>query len=348
MRTAQVAPLIETVPPKHYGGTERIVSYLTEELVRSGHDVTLFGSGDSVTSARLIAPTRRSLRKNERCKDPVARELILLDRVIEHSSEFDIIHFHTGYPHFAICRYLPVPHVTTLHGRLDIPDFVAVHERFRDVPLVSISNPQRAPIISANWQATIYHGLPEDLFRFYPDRGDYLAFLGRISPEKGADRAIEIAKRVGMPLKIAAKVDRADRRYFKRVVEPLLSDSGVEWIGEITDQQKNEFLGKAYALLFPINWPEPFGLVMIEALACGTPVITYDRGSVPEVMENGAKGFVVTELDQAVEATRRVRDVSRAGCRKVFEKRFTAGRMANDYVDVYERMVHADATYVYA
>ena len=348
MRIAQVAPLIESVPPKHYGGTERIVSYLTEELVRSGHDVTLFGSGDSVTSARLVAPIRRSLRKNERCKDPVARELILIDHVVEHASEFDIIHFHTGYPHFAICRYLPVPHVTTLHGRLDIPDLVAVHERFRDVPLVSISNAQRAPIISANWQATIYHGLPENLFSFYPDRGDYLAFLGRISPEKGADRAIEIAKRVGMPLKIAAKVDRADRRYFKRVVEPLLSDPRVKWIGEITDQQKNEFLGKAYALLFPIDWPEPFGLVMIEAMACGTPVIAYHRGSVPEVMENGVTGFVVRQLDQAVEATRRVRNVSRAGCREVFEKRFTADRMASDYVNAYERMVHQDAAYAYA
>jgi glycosyltransferase involved in cell wall biosynthesis len=209
--------------------------------------------------------------------------------------------------------------VTTLHGRLDIPDFVTVHERFRDVPLISISNAQRAPIISANWQATIYHGLPEGLFRFYPDRGDYLAFLGRISPEKGADRAIEIAKRVGMPLKIAAKVDRADRRYFKRVVEPLLNDPHVEWVGEITDKQKNEFLGKAYALLFPIDWPEPFGLVMIEAIACGTPVIAYERGSVHEVMENAVTGFVVRELDQAVEATRRVRDLSRAGCREAFE-----------------------------
>jgi glycosyltransferase involved in cell wall biosynthesis len=318
MRIAPVAPLIESVPPKHYGGTERIVSYLTEELVRCGHDVTLFGSGDSVTGARLIAPIRRSLRKNERCRDPVARELILIDHVVEHASEFDIIHFHTGYPHFAICRYLPVPHVTTLHGRLDLSDFVAVHKRFQDVPLISISNAQRAPIISANWQATIYHGLPQDLFRFYPDRGDYLAFLGRIAPEKGADRAIEIAKRVGMPLKIAAKVDRADRRYFKRVVEPLLSHSEVEWVGEITDQQKNDFLVNAYALLFPIDWPEPFGLVMIEAMACGTPVIAYDRGSVPEVMENGVTGFVVRELDQAVEATRRVRDRSRAGCREAF------------------------------
>jgi glycosyltransferase involved in cell wall biosynthesis len=310
MRIAQVAPLIESVPPKHYGGTERIVSYLTEELVRSGHDITLFGSGDSVTSARLIAPTRRSLRKNERCKDPMARELILIDHLVEHANEFDVIHFHTGYLHFAICRYLPVPHVTTLHGRLDIPDFVAVHERFRDAPLVSISNAQRAPI---------YHGMPEDLFRFYPGRGDYLAFLGRISPEKGADRAIEIANRVGMPLKIAAKVDRADRGYFKRVVEPLLRDPGVEWIGEITDQQKNEFLGKACALLFPIDWPEPFGLVMIEAMACGTPVIAYDRGSVPEVMENGVTGFVVRELDEAVEATRRVHDLSREGCREVLK-----------------------------
>ena len=348
MRIAQVAPLIESVPPKHYGGTERIVSYLTEELVRAGHDVTLFGSGDSVTSARLIAPIRRSLRKNERCKDPVARELILIDHVVEHASEFDVIHFHTGYPHFAICRYLPVPHVTTLHGRLDLPDFVAVHERFGDVPLISISNAQRAPINSANWQATIYHGLPENLFRFYPDRGDYLAFLGRISPEKGADRAIEIAKRVNMPLKIAAKVDRADRRYFKRVVEPQLNDPHVEWVGEITDKQKNEFLGEAYALLFPIDWPEPFGLVMIEAMACGTPVIAYDRGSVPEVMENGITGFVIRDLDEAVEATRRVRDLSRAGCRNVFEKRFTAGRMADDYVDVYEEIVRQSATYAYA
>jgi glycosyltransferase involved in cell wall biosynthesis len=216
------------------------------------------------------------------------------------------------------------------------------------VPLISISNAQRAPIISANWQATIYHGLPKDLFRFYPDRGDYLAFLGRISPEKGADRAIEIAKRVGMPLKIAAKVDRTDRRYFKRIVEPLLNDPLVEWVGEITDQQKNEFLGKACALLFPIDWPEPFGLVMIEAMACGTPVIASDRGSVPEVMENGVTGFVVKELDDAAEAVRRVRNLSRARCREVFEKRFTASRMANDYIELYERILQRDAAYACA
>ena len=348
MRIAQVAPLIESVPPKHYGGTERIVSYLTEELVRAGHDVTLFGSGDSVTAARLIAPTRRSLRKNERCKDPMAREVILIDHVVEHAREFDVIHFHTGYLHFAVSRHLPVPHVTTLHGRLDMLDLVRVFDRFRDVPVISISDSQREPVPWANSQATIYHGLPNDLFRFYPDRGDYLAFLGRISPEKGADRAIEIAKRVDMPLKIAAKVDRADRRYFKRVVEPLLNDPHVEWVGEISDQQKNGFLGNAYALLFPIDWPEPFGLVMIEAMACGTPVIAYKSGSVPEVMENGATGFIVRELDAAAEAVRQVRNLNRACCREVFENRFTATRMANDYMNVYERAARRDASYVCA
>lgn len=348
MRIAQVAPLIESVPPKHYGGTERIVSYLTEELVSLGHEVALFASGDSVTKARLIASCERSLRKNERCKDPVAREVLLVDHVVEHAHEFDVIHWHTGYLHFPISRYLPVPHVTTLHGRLDLPDLVPVFARFRDTPLISISNAQRQPLPWANWQATIYHGLPKELFQFYPDRGEYLAFLGRISPEKRADRAIEIAKRVDMPLKIAAKVDRVDRRYFKRVIEPLLDDPHVEWVGEITDQQKNDFLGNAYALLFPIDWPEPFGLVMIEAMACGTPIIAYKRGSVPEVMRNGVTGFVVRDLHEAVEATRRVHDLSRAGCREVFEQRFTAGRMANDYLDLYEQMLSRDAAYASA
>ncbi len=323
MRIAQVAPLIESVPPKHYGGTERIVSYLTEELVRVGHDVTLFASGDSVTSARLIASCQRSLRKNERCKDPVAREVLLLDHLIEQIDEFDLIHFHTGYLHFPICRYLRVPHVTTLHGRLDIPELVPVFDRFRNERLISISNAQRQPLSWANWQATIYHGLPKDLFQFYPDRGDYLAFLGRISPEKRVDRAIEIAKRAGMRLKIAAKVDRVDKRYFKRVVEPMLQESHVEWIGEISDQEK------------------AFGLVMIEAMACGTPVIAYDAGSVSEVMEHGVTGLIVTKLDGAVEAIGRVANLSRARCREVFEKRFTASRMASDYVKVYRRMIDA-------
>ena len=345
MRIAQVAPLHESVPPKHYGGTERIVSHLTEELVRGGHEVTLFGSGDSVTGARLIAPCPRSLRKNERCKDPVAREVILIDHVVEHAQEFDLIHFHSSYLHFAISRHLPVPHVTTLHGRLDIPDLAPLYQRFRDVPVISISNAQRAPLPWANWQATIYHGLPKLQFRFCTGGGDYLAFLGRISPEKRADRAIEIAKRTGMPLKIAAKVDPVDRRYFKRVIEPLLNNPLVEWVGEINDQQKNDFLGNAFALLFPIDWPEPFGLVMIEAMACGTPVIAYDRGSVPEVMENGVTGFIVGDEDEAAEAVGRVRNLSRARCREVFEKRFTAERMANDYMTVYERMLRPGATY---
>ena len=339
MRIAQVAPLIESVPPKHYGGTERIVSYLTEELVRAGHEVTLFASGDSVTAARLIPACQRSLRKNEKCKDPVAREVLLLDHVIEHVDEFDVIHFHTGYLHFPICRYLPVPHFTTLHGRLDLPDLVSVFNRFRDEPLVSISDSQRTPVAWADWQATVYHGLPEDLFQFHGSGGDYLAFLGRISPEKGVERAIEIAKRVGMPLKIAAKVDRADRRYFKRAVEPLLNDPQLEWIGEISDQQKNEFLGNAHALLFPIDWPEPFGLVMIEAMACGTPVIAFKAGSVPEVMEHGVTGFVVNDVESAVEAVRRVPEISREGCRRVFERRFVATRMANDYMELYENLV---------
>ena len=339
MRIAQVAPLIESVPPKRYGGTERIVSYLTEELVRSGHKVTLFGSGDSMTNARLIAPCRRSLRKNERCKDPVARELLLLDHVLERAHEFDVIHFHTAYLHFAICRSLPVPHVTTLHGRLDTPDLVPIFDRFRDIPMISISDAQRQYLRRANWQATIYHGLPPNLFRFHPDPGEYLAFLGRISPEKRVDRAIEIAKRARMPLKIAAKVDPVDKRYFKRVIDPLLRDSSVaEWVGEISDEQKDEFLGNAYALLFPIDWPEPFGLVMIEAMACGTPAIAYASGSVPEVMEDGVTGFIVKKLEEAVEAVGRVRKVSRAGCREVFEKRFTVGRMASDYVKVYMRL----------
>ena len=338
MRIAQVAPLVESVPPKHYGGTERIVAYLTEELVRLGHKVTLFASGDSVTRAELVPVWQRSFRQNKGAKDYLSREVLLMDHVMQRADEFDVIHFHTGCLHYLISRHLTVPHVTTLHGRLDTPESLRLYERFREMPLISISNAQRAPWPCANWQATIYHGLAQDLFRFHPEPGGYLAFLGRASPEKRVDRAIEIAKRAGMPLKIAAKVDRADRRYFKREIEPLLSDPHIEWLGEINDKDKDEFLGNAYALLFPIDWPEPFGLVMIEAMACGTPIIAYDRGSVPEVMENGVTGFIVNEIEQAVEAVDRVRDLSRAGCREVFEKRFTASRMASDYVDAFVRL----------
>src|SRR6266536_391895 len=259
MRIAQVAPLVESVPPQQYGGTERIVSYLTEELVRQGHDVTLFASGDSVTAARLVPVCRRSLRLDDRCMDQIAHHVVLLEQVSQRAREFDVIHFHIDYLHFPVSRLLPIPHVTTLHGRLDIPDLAPLYDQFRDMPVLSISNSQREPLPWANWQATIYHGLPKDIFQFR------------------AEREIEIAKRTGIPLKIAAKIDPVDKRYFKRVVEPLLRDSSVaEWVGEISDEQKDEFLGNAYALLFPIDWPEPFGLVMIEAMACGTPVIAYD------------------------------------------------------------------------
>jgi glycosyltransferase involved in cell wall biosynthesis len=338
VRIAQVAPLVESVPPRHYGGTERIVAYLTEELVRFGHKVTLFASGDSVTTAELVPVTRRSFRQNKRATDYLSREVLLMDHVMQRAGEFDVIHFHTGCMHYLISRHLTVPHVTTLHGRLDTPELLRLYERFRDMPMISISNSQRTPWPCANWQGTIYHGLPQDLFRFHPEPGGYLAFLGRASPEKRVDRAIEIAKRVGMPLKIAAKVDRADRRYFKRDIEPLLNDPQIEWLGEINDRDKDEFLGNAYALLFPIDWPEPFGLVMIESMACGTPVIAYACGSVPEVMDDGVTGFVVHDMDQAVEATRRVRDLDRARCREMFEKRFTANRMATDYVNAYARL----------
>jgi glycosyltransferase involved in cell wall biosynthesis len=261
-----------------------------------------------------------------------------MDHVMQRAGEFDVIHFHTSCLHYLISRHLTVPHVTTLHGRLDTPELRRLYERFRDMPMISISNAQRAPWPCANWQGTIYHGLPQDLFRFHPEPGGYLAFLGRASPEKRVDRAIEIAKQAGMQLRIAAKVDPADRRYFKREIEPLLNDPHIEWLGEINDKDKDEFLGNAYALLFPIDWPEPFGLVMIEAMACGTPVVAFAGGSVAEVMDDGVTGFVVNDIKQAVEAVHGVRDLSRARCREVFEERFTASRMASDYIEVYARL----------
>jgi glycosyltransferase involved in cell wall biosynthesis len=339
LRIAQVAPLYESVPPKYYGGTERIVSYLTEELVAQGHDVTLFASGDSETRARLVAACPRSLRLDRSCVDQLAHHIVMLENVMRQADDFDVIHFHIDYLHFPLSRRQDFLHVTTLHGRLDIPDLVPVYEAFPEMPLVSISDSQRAPLPWVNWQGTVYHGLPRDLYRFRPEAGDYLACLGRISPEKGIDQAIEIAKQVGIPLRIAAKVDKADREYFENAIEPLLHDPLVEYIGEIGEADKDEFLGHARALLFPIDWPEPFGLVMIEAMACGTPVIAYDSGSVPEVMEQGRTGFIVRALDDAVEAVRRLPQLSRARCREVFEQRFTATRMAHDYLDVYEQLI---------
>jgi glycosyltransferase involved in cell wall biosynthesis len=339
MKIAQVAPLYESVPPKYYGGTERVVSYLTEELVRQGHDVTLFASGDSETKARLVAACRSSLRLHKHCQNQMAHHFVMLERLFQRAADFDIVHFHIDYLHFPLSRRELITHVTTLHGRLDIPDLVPLYQEFQDMPVISISNGQREPLAWANWQATVYHGLPVGMYRFREKPGNYLAFLGRISPEKRVDRAIEIARRAGMPLKIAAKVDPVDRDYFESLITPLLSNSLVEFVGEISDGEKDEFLGNAYALLFPIDWPEPFGLVMIEAMACGTPVIAYRGGAVPEVLEEGHTGFIVRGLEDAVEAVRDVAQLSRKRCREVFEERFTATRMAHDYVQQFERLI---------
>jgi glycosyltransferase involved in cell wall biosynthesis len=338
MRIAQVSPLYESVPPKYYGGTERVVSYLTEELVRQGHEVTLFASGDSTTQARLIAPCHRSLRLQKECIDQLAHHLLMLELVARYAGEFDVIHYHIDYLHFPLSRRRPTPHVTTLHGRLDIPDLVPLYREFPEMPLVSISTSQRSPLPWANWHGTVYHGLPPDLYRFHEASGRYLCFMGRISPEKRVDRAIEIARRIGMPLKIAAKVDNVDRKYFEQVIEPLLRLPGIEYVGEVGEGEKDELLGNAYALVFPIDWPEPFGLVMIEAMACGTPTIAYRQGSVPEVLDDGISGFIVEDLDQAVRAAERVETLDRRRCRQVFEKRFAVERMACDYLALYERL----------
>lgn len=339
MRIAQVGPLYESIPPKYYGGTERIVSYLTEELVRQGHEVTLFGSGDSVTGARLIAPCRSALRLDTTCLDQLSHHTLMLEQVFEHIHEFDVLHFHIDYLHFPLCRRHAVPHVTTLHGRLDIADIFPLFREFRDMPVISISNTQRRPLPWLNWQGTVYHGLPENLYRFHPKRGEYLAFLGRISPEKRVDRAIEIALRTRIPLRIAAKVSDKDRDYFEKTIKPLLNDTLVEYIGEIGEGEKNGFLGNARALLFPIDWPEPFGIVMIEAMACGTPVIAYPMGSVPEVMEQGDTGFIVHSVEEAAAAVERCADFNRRRCREIFEQRFTSARMARDYLRVYESLI---------
>lgn len=344
MRIAQVAPLYESVPPRHYGGTERVVSYLTEELVRLGHDVTLFASGDSITAAKLVASTPTALRARPVSSggvsdDFVAPHVLMLEDLLQLAHEFDVIHFHSGYLHFLLARFLRVPHVTTMHGRLDLPELQPLFRAFSQVPLVSISNHQRQPLAFANWTATVYHGLPADLYGPGHGRGDYLAFLGRISPEKRVDRAIQVAERTGMELRIAAKVDDADRRYYEERISPMLQHSRVQFIGEIGEIEKRSFLGNARALLFPIEWPEPFGLVMVEAMACGTPVIAFRRGSVPEIITDGETGFIVDSVDAAVAAVERLDTVDRAQCRRAFEARFLASRMAEEYVAVYRRLL---------
>ncbi len=338
MRIAQVAPLYESVPPKYYGGTERVVAYLTDELVRQGHDVALFASGDSETHARLVPGAHRSLRLDKHCVDLIAHHVRLLEEVVEHQDEFDMIHFHLGYLHFPVTPRLTTPHVSTQHGRLDLGDLMGLYGKFRELPNVSISNDQRRAMPWMNWVSTVYHGLPPDAYPFHESPGKYFAFLGRISPEKRVDRAIEIAKRMGVPIHIAAKVDALDVDYFETTIHPLLDHHLVEYIGEIGEGEKGKFLGEAGALLFPIDWPEPFGLVMIESLACGTPVIAYRQGSVPEVITHGHDGFIVTNIDDAVEAAG-TSTIDRRNCRATFEERFSVEAMAKGYVETYERVI---------
>lgn len=335
MRIAQVAPLYEAVPPSLYGGTERVIHYLTEELVREGHEVTLFASGDSVTNATLVAPVKRALRLDPGCIDPLAHHIVQMDEVIRRSEQFDIMHFHTDYLHFPWSSRCNTPCVTTLHGRLDIPDLQSIYRQFPLQPVISISNNQRRPLPNANWVSTVYHGLPTHLHSLRQDEGEYLAFIGRISPEKGLDRAVEIAVGVNCPLKIAAKIDRVDQTYYEKQIAHLMNHPAIEFVGEINDEQKTSFLGKAKALLFPIDWAEPFGLVMIEAMSCGTPVIAFKRGSVPEIIENRVTGFIVDSVQQAVEAVARIPYLSRAAVRRAFEQRFTVKRMAADYLRSY-------------
>jgi glycosyltransferase involved in cell wall biosynthesis len=344
MRIAQVAPLYESVPPKKYGGTERVVSWLTEELVTLGHHVTLFASGDSMTTATLVPACEQSLRLDSKCRDQLAHHVRMLELVCNQKEDFDLIHFHIDYLHFALSRREALSQVSTLHGRLDIPDLGPLYRMYSDMPLISISDAQREPLPWANWQGTVHHGMPPDHLALYSNTGKYLAFLGRTSPEKGLDEAIHIAKKAGMPLKIAAKIDRVDTEYFNTVIKPLLKDPLIEFIGEIGYSQKNDFLGNAAALLFPIQWPEPFGIVLMEAMACGTPVIAYPNGSVPEIAVDGVTGYIVPNAESAVRALRDVAGFDRLMCRMHFEQHFTARRMTRDYLAIYEKLVKTEAT----
>jgi glycosyltransferase involved in cell wall biosynthesis len=339
MKIAQIAPIWESVPPKLYGGTERIVSYLTEELVRMGHEVTLFASGDSRTAARLEAVCPRALRLNTGIFNRDASMVMLQERSLGNSGEFDMIHSHLDFLGFPLGRRNSRPILTTLHGRLDLPELEAVYREYAEMPLVSISDAQRRPMSRANWHATIHHGLPRDLYSFHAEPQGYLAFLGRIAPEKRPDHAIQLAKRTGLPLRIAAKVDPADRDYYHGEIAPMLDHPLIEFIGEISDQEKNAFLGNALALICPYDWPEPFGLVLIEALACGTPVLAYRRGSIPEIIDDGETGFICNNQSEMAEVIGRINTIDRRRCRAAFDKRFTADRMAQDYVALYQRIL---------
>ncbi len=342
MKIAQIAPLMESVPPRLYGGTERIVSWLTEELVAQGHDVTLFASGDSITSATLVPCTTEAIRLSETMKEYIPYYTMMVDRVSRLSRAFDIVHFHIDMFQFPLFRGMEQRTLTTLHGRQDMPDLYPFYRAFPKMPLVSISDAQRAPIPDANFAGTVLHGLPPDLHQptFEPGEGGYLAFLGRISPEKRPDRAIQLARAMGIPLKIAAKVDKADADYFAQVIKPLLDEGdGVEFVGEVDERGKTKFLGNARALLFPIDWPEPFGLVMIEAMACGTPILAFNHGSVPEVIDNGVTGRIVNSMDEALQALPSVLAMDRRAVRARFDERFTAARMARDYVKLYQKQI---------
>jgi glycosyltransferase involved in cell wall biosynthesis len=341
MRIAQIAPLTEAIPPKLYGGTERVIHWLTEELVALGHDVTLFASGDSRTSAELVPVWPRALRLDGAVCDPCALHMMMLEHVRRRAADFDLLHFHLDYYPFSLFSRQSTPFVTTLHGRLDLPEHQPVFTTFSSIPVVSISDAQRLPLPQAGWVRTIHHGIPERLLTPQPEKPSYLAFIGRISPEKATDRAIRIAQRCGVPLRIAAKVDKVDREYFETRVRPLLASPDVDYIGEISDGEKSEFFSDAIALLAPIDWPEPFGLVSIEAMACGTPVVAFNRGAVPEIIEHGLTGFVVEDETSAVAAVARVNLLSRKKIRSRFEDRFTARRMAQDYVEVYRGLIEA-------
>jgi glycosyltransferase involved in cell wall biosynthesis len=341
MKIAQIAPLFESVPPRLYGGTERVVSYLTEELVMQGHDVTLFASGDSFTAAELVPCIPRAIRLDSDVVDPIPHLMVMLDKVQERATEFDLLHFHIDYFQFPLFRSSRIPMLTTLHGRQDLSDHLPLYSRFPQMPLVSISLAQRVPLAGANFVGNVYHGLPPSLLNPAPRSADgYLAFLGRMSPEKRPDRAVEIARRSGMKLKLAAKVDQADADYFHSVVEPLIDGQQVEFIGEINDNNKREFLSQASALLFPIDWPEPFGLVMVEAMACGTPVLAFRCGSVPEIVEEGVTGTIVDSIDEAVLALPRLLMLDRNKVRSRFEQRFSSAQMARDYVAIYQKLCH--------
>jgi glycosyltransferase involved in cell wall biosynthesis len=340
MKIAQIAPLMESVPPRLYGGTERIVSYLTDELVRLGHEVTLFASADSISAAELVGCAAMALRLDRNIRDPIPYYMLMLDRVRQLAEEFDILHFHIDQFHFPLFRQMADRTVTTLHGRQDSPDLKPLYLGFSEMPLVSISNAQRRPIANANFVATVQHGIPANLHTpVYNPRGGYVAFLGRISPEKRPDRAIRIARTLGIPLKIAAKVDAVDEAYFREEIAPLLADPAIEFIGEIDERSKTEFLGEALALLFPIDWPEPFGLVMIEAMACGTPVLAFRHGSVTEVIDPGVTGAIVDTMDEAVRMLPRVIALDRHAVRRRFEQRFSSVRMATDYVALYRSLL---------